>query len=236
MTAFKKITAICAVLCLAALLIVWKFTQGGRLFPGGAGSHDIYPSILIESSFDWNCENSGQGKLVISDSKGFICDRHQVNLSSGCCNTGFDLVSEQQLEKGFVNNGTVFRHHQRSKKRFECSKCKPDSGCCLDFESCISCCLKPSNLQKYLGLYLALGILKRSAAGNESSNVMHSQFAYCKHVCRTNSLSLQAENSYRGFHNNCFGLNAAPIEKIPINSDFAGVPDLSKLEINEVKN
>lgn len=237
MTAFKRIIVICTISCLAVLLVFWKCAQGGPLFTKTGDSDALLPSFLLESLLDRNCENSGQGKFVISDSKGFICERHEVNLSTGCCNTGFDFLPDlQESEENSGKKSTVTKHHQRLKRRFECSKCNPDIGCCLDYENCISCCLKPSNLQKYLIYYLTLDLLKRPDAESGTSKVVHSQFAYCKHVCRTSSLSLQAENSYRGFHNSCFGLKAGPMERTSVNSDFAGVPEFGKLKINEINN
>lgn len=221
--------SICIFLCLIVLLVFWKCCQSGQSFAERGGRDADFPDIPIQSLLPLKCENSGQGRLVISDSKGFVCDRYQVNSSSGCCNDVLDIATDRQrFVKDLVTNGSLFGHHQRSTKQFECSNCNPDDSCCLDFESCISCCLKPSNLQRNLRRYLSLDIFKPSTAGKVSPQIMHSQFAYCKHVCRTNSLSLQAENSYRGFHNNCFGLHAAPIEQLPINSDFAGVPDIGK--------
>jgi hypothetical protein len=59
---------------------------------------------------------------------------------------------------------------------------------------------------------------------NYLKNIMKlSPFNYCKFICRSNSLSVQNENTYRGHYKHCFkDAVQPPIEILPVNSDFKG--------------
>ncbi|NXE68542.1 CL049 protein, partial [Calcarius ornatus] len=71
------------------------------------------------------CRNSVQGKLLITDELGYICERKDL-LVNGCCNV-----------------------HVPSTKLYSCDSCLPN-GCCSIYEFCVSCCLQPSKVMDFL--------------------------------------------------------------------------------------
>ena len=161
------------------------------------------------------CRNSVGGTHLISDDKGYVCSRHNLDPISSCC------LPLQTVDEGYLD---VLLSEQ-----FECSSCIVTDGCCHIYEYCISCCLKPENLQKHLNLYLSIPLLQQK--DSISSTIRRNPldyFDYCKHVCRTNSLSVQTENTYRGFHNHCYSQKESTLERIPVNSDWTGYFRLKK--------
>lgn len=86
--------------------IIWRSLQQANNF-----SND--PSV--------NCRNSVQGKVLIVDDRGFVCQRSDLQ-STGCCD--FDAT----------NN-----------KLYSCETCN-SSGCCTIYEYCVSCCLNPDKV------------------------------------------------------------------------------------------
>ncbi|KAF6206187.1 hypothetical protein GE061_017415 [Apolygus lucorum] len=75
--------------------------------------------------------------------------------------------------------------------RYSCDTCK-DNGCCSIYENCVSCCMQPNKKE------LLQGMLRRAP------DTFHVVFAsitdhyeLCLAKCRTSSLSVQHENSYR---------------------------------------
>ncbi|CAH1978268.1 unnamed protein product [Acanthoscelides obtectus] len=119
------------------------------------------------SDGDINCRNSVQGKVLIVDDRGYICPRNEV-LLNGCCNNAASNVYQ-----------------------YSCDTCKPNN-CCAIYEYCISCCLHPDKrevLENVLG------------KATEQNNVLFASvtdhFELCLAKCRTNSQSVQHENSYK---------------------------------------
>lgn len=114
------------------------------------------------------CRNSVQGKTLIADERGNVCDRIDLQ-PGGCCNV-----------KG------------ESTRQFTCAQCDLKSGCCLVYEHCISCCLLPDKQP------LLKTILRKAL---ESYNPIYSSvtdhFELCLTKCRTSSMSVQHENSYK---------------------------------------
>ncbi|XP_033099517.1 UPF0454 protein C12orf49 homolog [Anneissia japonica] len=113
------------------------------------------------------CRNSLQGKHVVVDEKGCVCPRISL-LPNGCCN--------QEREDAFLHT---------------CETCN-EHGCCSVYENCVSCCLRPDKqivLQGVLGKAgKAFGILFSS---------VYDHYELCLTKCRTSSLSVQHENTYR---------------------------------------
>ena len=64
-----------------------------------------------------HCRNSAQGKVLIVDERGVVCDRRAVDPASGCC------VDEAAVDA------------------LSCRSCRPDLGCCHSYEFCVSCCM-----------------------------------------------------------------------------------------------
>lgn len=193
-------------------------------------TESILAAYMLSGDTD-TCENSLSGKLVICDSRGFVCPLVELNQTNGCCNHLIDLSTDQkqyirgQLSGVKVREKLYDGHYLKPSIQFDCSNCMTDNNCCNEYENCISCCLKPANLLKNLPLYSTLPVFKSRFAEDSGLIKQHNSFDYCRHVCRTSSLSVQTENSYRGFHSYCFSLKKAPIEKLPINSDWAAFKD-----------
>ena len=66
------------------------------------------------------CENTKQGRSIITDDRGYLCARQDVD-TSGCC--------------------PVYQYSEQ----FSCQACRPDIMCCKSFEYCVSCCMSPAN-------------------------------------------------------------------------------------------
>lgn len=198
-------------------------------------NEDIYGTLikLIIEGDTITCENSIQGKYFVSDSRGFICPRNDLNQTNGCCNSVIHF-KDSRMQTSHENFG--YKHLRRNNftgqdiklinKQFDCTNCV--SSCCQEYENCISCCLSPANLQKYLPVHMSLQVQHRIVTSDSNSITQRQTFDFCRHVCRTNSKSVQMENSYRGYHNHCFNEQLSLLEKLPINSDRAGFQSSSK--------
>jgi hypothetical protein len=197
-----------------------------KLIGRNEDTYGTLPKLVIEGD-TLTCENSIQGKYFVSDSRGFICSRNDINQTNGCCNS-FVHFKDSRKQNSYEDFGYKYlrqnnftgRISKLAYKQFDCTNCV--SSCCQEYENCISCCLSPSNLQKYLSLHMSAPVLHRVVISDSNLITQRQSFVYCKHVCRTNSKSVQMENSYRGYHNHCFSEQLSIIEKLPINSDRAG--------------
>uniref|UniRef100_A0A452U297 SREBP regulating gene protein n=1 Tax=Ursus maritimus TaxID=29073 RepID=A0A452U297_URSMA len=113
------------------------------------------------------CRNSIQGKHLITDELGYICERKDL-LVNGCCNVNVP--------------GT---------KQYRCDGCLPH-GCCGAYEYCVSCCLQPSKqllLERFLN--------RAAVAFQNLFMAVEDHFELCLAKCRTSSQSVQHENTYR---------------------------------------
>ncbi|XP_071179838.1 SREBP regulating gene protein-like [Mytilus edulis] len=113
------------------------------------------------------CRNSVQGKLIIVDERGYICNRTELD-NRGCCDVTLQHISKHR-----------------------CDKCS-SNGCCEQFEFCVSCCLNPE--KKTL---LTRVLEEARQLGDRSLASVGDQFELCLAKCRTSSQSVQHENSYR---------------------------------------
>lgn len=119
-------------------------------------------------SFDSvTCRNSVQGKVLIVDDRGYACHRTDLQ-RNGCCDRNAD-----------------------SSKRYQCETCS-DSGCCAIYEYCVSCCLHPNKKD-----ILEIVLTKLSVQENVLFTSVNDHYELCLAKCRTNSQSVQHENSYR---------------------------------------
>ncbi|KMZ64441.1 hypothetical protein ZOSMA_36G00480 [Zostera marina] len=116
------------------------------------------------------CKNTVQGRYLLSDSVGYVCNAITVDPSSRCC-----------PEYG---------------KQFSCQGCNLVSECCDTYEYCVSCCLNPQRTSEKLALNVKIAKPVTSAnyasvfdfcAGrcrHNSANVVHentysSDFHHC---------------------------------------------------------
>jgi len=156
------------------------------------------------------CRNSVQGKVLISDDKGYVCLRKDLTIG-GCCEP-----------------------ERPSTKLHSCETCL-DNGCCSIYEYCISCCMEPAKkpmLQKLISKSSeGAGPL---GGGGASIDVLFASitdhFEFCLAKCRTSSQSVQHENSYRDPKaKHCYA------EGLPFNGSKT-IKEKSKSEIKNLPN
>ncbi|XP_048333558.2 uncharacterized protein LOC107422037 [Ziziphus jujuba] len=93
---------------------------------------------FLEKQF---CRNTVQGRYLLSDDNGHVCDALSVDPVSRCC-----------PEKG---------------DKFSCQGCDLLSQCCNSYEYCVSCCLNPSKTLKQH--VLKMRVAKPATAGTYAS-------------------------------------------------------------------
>ncbi|KPJ15208.1 UPF0454 protein C12orf49-like [Papilio machaon] len=156
----------------------------------GSNKNIVYQDVSIEQKpFIWRtlqehndtndtkiCRNSVQGKSVVVDDRGYVCQRSDI-LKNGCCNADVEKTT-----------------------RYSCESCK-DNNCCVIYEYCVSCCLDPSKRDM-----LELVLSKLSAEENVLFRSLTDDYELCLTKCRTSSHSVLHENSYKDpAHKHCFG-------------------------------
>nr|CAG4644170.1 EOG090X0AGU [Lepidurus arcticus] len=151
----------------------------GHTFVWHSGPQDNNLTEALVTS----CRNSVQGKVLIADDRGYVCNRQDLQ-SNGCCRTEAD--------------------HTR---RYPCDTCR-DNGCCAIYEYCIACCLHPDKKGMLEGVMgKAAGSLTVLLAS------VSDHFELCLTKCRTSSQSVQHENSYRNSRaKHCYGEAPPPLE------------------------
>eukprot|EP00033_Pygsuia_biforma_P003570 GCRY01003906.1.p1 GENE.GCRY01003906.1~~GCRY01003906.1.p1 ORF type:complete len:189 (+),score=8.93 GCRY01003906.1:121-687(+) len=129
--------------------------------------------ILNQTSvYNEVCQNTIQGAFNVTDNAGFICSRFLLPQSK-CCPS--------------------------NSSQFYCGTCDTNH-CCLDFETCVSCCLNPDNLPTVQSRFLSLQEQNRKFA-----SLLSSHFSVCLALCRTSSRSVIHENSFRSNYKHCYG-------------------------------
>lgn len=99
-----------------------------------------------------SCINTVQGRYLLSDDNGHVCDALSVDPQSRCC--------------------------PESGKKFSCHGCNLVSQCCNSYEYCVSCCLNPAQTPKELAVKVK--IAKPITAGTYSS-VFYFCAGRCRH-------------------------------------------------------
>jgi len=74
------------------------------------------------------CRNSVQGRRLLADDRGYVCNRERVVSSTGCC----DISGGEQVQE-----------------KYWCGGCHEGMGCCDVYEHCVSCCLDPKHVSFY---------------------------------------------------------------------------------------
>jgi len=151
-------------------------------------------STSIHESLNRKCEHTTpQHHGLVCDSNGQICAVSSINTSSQCC----------------AHDSSILPAHS-------CSNCDSTLGCCSHYETCVSCCLKPSTLPTSLRLRDTHFALKNA-----------SPLQLCAFLCHTSSASLlQSENSFRSEYKHCFLGYGPPVEKSSVNSDRSSVDEV----------
>jgi len=117
---------------LIVLVVVVIVMINVRFFFSSTGSRNkISQNHIMKTDIaQRNCKHTIQGKKYVSDDKGYLCDRAQLNATSGCC------ISK--------------------KWQYYCSQCDMKHNCCRDYEFCVSCCLGSEIPEKSLSLLPSL--------------------------------------------------------------------------------
>ena len=172
------------------------------------------------------CRNSIQGRVLISDDKGYVCHRKDVN-PSGCCSSSLEGGSDGALS---------LKRHQR----YSCETCNMESGCCAIFEYCISCCLDPEK-KPLLSQFNKESTTSSPSLGSSALFAsLTDQFDFCLAKCRTSSQSVQHENSYSNPKTkHCFTSEKAIKQMRPqvtTSSSMATNDTVSQANVMSVKN
>ncbi|KAG9447068.1 hypothetical protein H6P81_013196 [Aristolochia fimbriata] len=88
------------------------------------------------------CRTTVQGRYLISDDNGHVCDALSLDRQSRCCPRGGESYS--------------------------CQGCNLVSQCCSSYEYCVSCCLNPARTPKDLALKVK--VAKPATAGTYASS------------------------------------------------------------------
>ena len=102
------------------------------------------------------CANSVQGKELLVDSNGVVCDRQDVDPDSGCCVSGLDKLS--------------------------CRSCRHDLHCCHSYEYCISCCIGRQPVAALDSLQTfgqCAAVCRTSSASIKHGNVYKHSYHHC---------------------------------------------------------
>lgn len=159
--------------------LIWR-NLAEHLIPDEPKYRTNSPDIL--------CQNTIQGKFLITDDRGFVCKAEHL-LANGCCNIELDTT-----------------------KYYTCETCNNETHCCGIYEYCVSCCLHP---EKRPILELALEVIKGRQAMLYAQ--VNDQFELCVAKCRTNSHSVEHENRYRDIeHRFCYGPTYAHESQIEV--------------------
>ncbi|CAN8254215.1 unnamed protein product [Cochlearia groenlandica] len=144
-----------------------------------------------------SCRTTVQGRFLISDDDGNVCDAFSLDSRTRCCPW-----------KG---------------ERFSCNGCNLLSQCCSTYEFCVSCCLHPS--RTVLEKVVKVKVAKPTTSGNSLprkcicickmtnfaflvSGTYKTVFDFCAGRCRHNSESVVHENAYHSKSHHCFSLTS----------------------------
>lgn len=136
---------------------------------------------------------------MIADDRGYICHRRDLS-ATGCCSPT-----------------------KSSTKRYSCETCI-SNDCCAIYEQCISCCMQPDKkplLQRYINNNaISMGVIISSITDH---------FEFCLAKCRTSSLSVHHENSYRDPRaKHCYGESLPVTNTNPVQTSSSSTKDPPK--------
>ncbi|XP_038209909.1 SREBP regulating gene protein [Zerene cesonia] len=154
----------------------------------GTDKNMIYQDVSLEQKpFVWRtlqehnetvdveCRNSVQGRALIVDDRGYVCQRNDVG-KNGCCIADAEETS-----------------------RYSCTSCNANH-CCIVYEYCVSCCLDP-NKRNMLQVVLS----KLTVEEHVLVHSLADDYELCLTKCRTSSHSVLHENSYKNpGHKHCY--------------------------------
>lgn len=183
-------------------------TAGTRLDPSslaGSGNNGTQPDQVRR------CRNTRQGRRMLTDDEGRQCQRGTVHAEAPTSGGHREAHPPQLLQSGRAGARTQPRPgccpppEVTGIAAFSCAGCDRKFNCCTTFETCVSCCLAPSNR----ALISAL-----TQAGSKRHVVYASvtdTWQLCLFKCRTSSGSVVHENTYRSDAHFCFGTACPPL-------------------------
>ncbi|KAK7262580.1 hypothetical protein RJT34_30154 [Clitoria ternatea] len=136
-----------------------------------------------------SCKTTVQGRYLLSDDNGYVCDALSVNSRSRCC--------------------------PQSGEKFSCHGCNLLSQCCNSYEYCVSCCLNPSLISKERALKVK--VAKPATAGTYAS-VFDYCAGRCRHssesVVHENAYISDSHHCFSLPSNSSTGKNSTHVELI----------------------
>jgi len=185
-----------AVIGLTAVLfcLLWSLTENGRTSSAWASQSKrdgvvdrMPPTLRRRNRRSIPCWSTAASEDKVADERGFVCVTDEVQKSGtrrGCCSPS------------------------TSSRMFSCDTCNPTTHCCMVYEYCVVCCMRPSHeevrqvtLEKKPSLATYRGFLFNRSA-----------FEVCERICKTDASSLVHENAYRSAAHHCFGMGPPPSE------------------------
>ncbi|XP_061357557.1 uncharacterized protein LOC133301863 isoform X2 [Gastrolobium bilobum] len=98
------------------------------------------------------CNNTVQGRYLLSDDNGYVCNALSVNSQSRCC--------------------------PQTGEKFSCHGCNLLSQCCKSYEYCVSCCLNPALTSKKQVLNMKIA---KPASARAYASVFEYCAGRCRH-------------------------------------------------------
>jgi len=189
---------------------------------GGPLKFDSDADMQVTKSL-MTCRNIVQGKMYVTDDKGYVCKHENFDGRTGCC-----------------------KDHDR--RAFSCPReyCNTTSRCCSIYEYCVACCMDPQKEKVRKDL-----LANTSDPTILELPDKDDAFVLCKSVCRTSSKSLHSQNKYRNDEiKYCFGASGPPLlnetesgqirlrtgrnSEIPLNSDEPEQETVTTIQFQDV--
>lgn len=196
---------ICFLISMVVLMNVHlsMFQESTNFLRSVSNSYDSF--VYLNSS---SCRNTAEQSLyMIVDSTGRMCTRRTFDVGVGCCNISSTNIAPLPIY------GKVAEFQSTPITQFLCLGCLESHHCCRSFELCISCCMHPFH-QEALRQQLATDVIPHFPF----HELVGDSFGRCMYRCRTNSRSVQFENSYSGPYSHCFYDQKSPILVPSVNS------------------
>lgn len=160
--------------------------EEGELIEGAAGGGAIEGA----ANGTERCRNTVQGAARVADDRGFVCARADVEASGCCGSSDGDAVASKRTR--FACDACRQRSRTDSNGVQDAASAAAAAECCDDFETCVSCCMRPDQKEALLRVL-------DTTRGHRLRAILSArdQFELCSALCRTSSLSVRHENKYR---------------------------------------
>jgi len=184
---------VCLVICALVIftMLPLALESPSKLSPYTRTSFNYQPNAFSQQAPQrekkkFGCEHTNQGKVFITDDRGYTCKWKDLEPVSSCC---------KELEETSLD----------AMQRYSCDTCNSTTLCCSVYEFCVSCCMDPN-----------ITSLRQQHASLQSTVLrfvdLSSSFDLCRAVCRTSSKSIYDKNKYKHDDKHCYGLVGPPVE------------------------